>query len=151
MKHRISAGVIVEHEGRILMVHSVMPGRYDFWVAPGGGVQGLESLAEAACREAWEETGLTVTADRVGYIEELADETTRYCKFWHLGQWVGGTRSIDHPEAQAEGIVEAAWLSRTELEARTVYPTFLRDRYWADRQAGFPGVTHIALRRMETC
>ena len=149
MKHRISSGILVERDGRILMVHSVIPGRYDFWVAPGGGVQSLESLAEAACRETWEETGLTVSAGRVAYIEELADETTRYCKFWHLGQLVGGNPSIDHPEARAEGIVEAAWLSRHELAQRTVYPLFLRDRYWVDREAGFPGITHVALRAME--
>ncbi|SUX29680.1 NUDIX hydrolase [Chromobacterium vaccinii] len=34
MKHRIAAGVIVEHEDRILMVRHCKPGAYDFWVAP---------------------------------------------------------------------------------------------------------------------
>jgi N-acetylneuraminate synthase len=50
-------------------VRSVRPGRYDFWVAPGGGVEGLESLEDAARREAHEETGLDVTPERLLYIE----------------------------------------------------------------------------------
>lgn len=45
MTHRISAGAIVESDGRLLLVRHYRPGRYDFWVAPGGGVKGDESLA----------------------------------------------------------------------------------------------------------
>ncbi len=41
--HRISAGVIVQNEQKLLLVHHVIPGRYDFWVCPGGGVQADES------------------------------------------------------------------------------------------------------------
>jgi ADP-ribose pyrophosphatase YjhB (NUDIX family) len=60
MRQRLSAGVIVEHNDRILLVRHVRPGIYDFWVAPGGGVQGTETLSAAAEREACEESGLTV-------------------------------------------------------------------------------------------
>ncbi|WP_158677451.1 NUDIX domain-containing protein [Chromobacterium vaccinii] len=51
MKHRVEAGVIVEHEGRILMVRHCKPGAYDLWVAQGGGAIGDEPLADAARRE----------------------------------------------------------------------------------------------------
>ena len=44
MKHRISAGVIVEHEDKVLLVHHRKPGAYDFWVAPGGGAIGSEGV-----------------------------------------------------------------------------------------------------------
>jgi len=42
MKHRISVGVIVEQAERLLLVRHLKPGAYDFWVPPGGGVQGTE-------------------------------------------------------------------------------------------------------------
>jgi 8-oxo-dGTP diphosphatase len=157
MKLRLSAGVLVEHDGRILMVRSVRPGRYDFWVAPGGGVEGLESLEAAACREAFEETGLAVATQRLVYIEELADATTRYCKFWHLARLA---QPAPEPPplsalAQQEGIVDVAWLTQAELvhmQATTqVFPALLQGRFWTDRAAGFPGVVHLPLQRMTAC
>jgi len=48
---RISAGTIVEHEGRLLMVRHV---------TPGGGIKGSESYEGAAAREVCWETGLSV-------------------------------------------------------------------------------------------
>lgn len=148
LKHRISAGVIVEQDAHVLLVHCVQAARYDFWVAPGGGVQGCESLAEAAAREAFEETGLTVRPGRLVYIEELFDPGTRYCKFWHLGEAIGGDMDVSHAEAVAEGIVEVAWLSRADIAKRTVFPLLLNERFWADRDAGFTGVVSLPLRSM---
>lgn len=149
MRHRISAGVLIEDRGRLLLVRHVKPGAYDFWVAPGGGVQGLESLAEAAQREAREETGLEVKAGALAYIEELASPELRCCKFWFTGKVVGGTLSVEAPEAQSEGIIEVAWLSQEELEGVHVFPPVLVGRYWQDRERGFEAPVNLALRRME--
>lgn len=153
MKLRLSAGVLVEHDGRILMVRSVRPGRYDFWVAPGGGVEGLESLEDAARREAHEETGLDVAPERLLYIEELADAHTRTCKFWHLAKLTQAAPTLPPPSAlaQQEGIVEVAWLTQAELAQKQVFPTLLQGRYWTDRAAGFPGVVHLPLQHMTAC
>jgi 8-oxo-dGTP diphosphatase len=148
MKHRLSSGVIVEQEELILLAHCVKSGRYDFWVAPGGGVKGAESLLEAASRETMEETGLSIATDRLVYIEELIDPQTRHCKFWHLGRLLGGSIDVSHLEAVAEGVVEAAWLSRAEIQCREVYPPMLQGRYWQDRELGFPTVIQIPLRQM---
>jgi ADP-ribose pyrophosphatase YjhB (NUDIX family) len=42
MQHRISAGATAENDGRVLMVRHLREGHYDFWVCPGGGVNGLD-------------------------------------------------------------------------------------------------------------
>jgi 8-oxo-dGTP diphosphatase len=147
--YRISAGAIVEHEGRLLMVRHVRPGRYDFWVAPGGGVEGDERLEEAAAREVREETGLEVEVGRLLYIEDLVSPDCRYVKFWFAAQLLGGAFDLSHPQARAEHVADAAWLSPQDLAGKPVFPELLSDRYAADRAAGFPGIVRLPLRRME--
>jgi len=149
MQHRLSAGAIVEHEDRLLLVRHVRPGKYDFWVAPGGGVQDEEPLSAAAQREVREETGLEVIAGKLLYIEELFQPNLRICKFWYTGHLRGGELSVAAPEAQAEHITEAAWLSRAELQTKTVFPPVLLSRYWEDRGVEHAGLVHLGLREME--
>ncbi len=149
MNHRISAGVIVEQDNRVLLVRHKRPGVYDFWAAPGGGAQGSEELAQAACREVREETGLVVHPGPMLYIEEFHSPETRHCKFWFKGLQVSGALSTAAPEAVSEYIVEAAWLTRTELESRQVFPEVLVRQYWQDRQQGFAAPRYLGLRKME--
>lgn len=149
LAHRISAGAIVESDGRLLLVRHHRPGRYDFWVAPGGGVKRDESLEAAAAREVREETGLEVRVAKLLYIEELADANCRFVKFWYAASFVGGTIDTSHHEAVAEYIVQAAWLAPEELPGLIVFPPVLTGRYWSDRSAGFPGIVHLPLRQME--
>lgn len=148
MNHRISAGAIVEHEGRILLVRHRREGVYDFWVAPGGGVQGTESLADAAEREVREETGLHVVAEQLVYVEEFYQPDTRHCKFWFVARFVGGTPTVLAPEAVSEHIVEAGWYTQDQLPSLQLFPELLRTRYWQDRSAGFTGLQHVGLRAM---
>ena len=137
MNHRISAGALVEHEGRLLLVRHRKEGAYDFWVAPGGGIQGSESLVVAAEREVKEETGLVVRAERVLYVEEFHNPETRHCKFWLQATLVGGSISVEAPEATAEYIVAAAWHTEDQVRSLQVFPEILQARYWQDRKAGF--------------
>ena len=149
MQHRISAGVIVEQDERILLVRHLRPGRYDFWVAPGGGVQGHEQLPQAAAREAEEETGLVIEPSELLYIEEFTQPDIRHCKFWFRGHLRGGELCATGPDAVSEHIVEAAWLSRAELAGKKVFPPALVERYWSDRAKPFSGPSYLGLRSME--
>lgn len=149
MQHRIAAGVIVENEGRILLVRHRKPEAYDFWVAPGGGANAAEDLQAAARREVFEECGLRVEPLQLIYIEDLANPHTRECKFWFTGRLVGGTLGTGHSEAVAEHIVEAAWLARGEFEGKLVFPPMLQEDYWKDREHGFVGgPRYVGLRHM---
>ena len=148
MNHRISSGALVEHEGRLLLVRHRKEGEYDFWGAPGGGVQGSESLAAAAEREVREATGLSVVAERLVYVEEFHNPETRHCKFWFVAKFLGGTLTVEAPEAASEYIVEAGWHEQDQVMSLQVFPEALHGRYWQDRLAGFPGFHHLGLRQM---
>ena len=148
MKHRIAAGVIVEHDGRILLVRHCKPDAYDFWVAPGGGAEGGEDLLATARREVFEECGLHVEPLQVAYIEELLNPRTRECKVWFTGRLLGGSLTTASPAAAREHIVEAAWLGRSEFEGRTVFPPMLHTAYWQDKADGFAVPRDVGVRAM---
>lgn len=140
VQHRISAGAIVVRDGRVLMVRHCKPGAYDFWVCPGGGVQGAETLEQAAAREALEETGLHVQVGRLAYIEEFFSPETRFVKFWFLAECpecTAGTLDISHPDTVGEHIVEAAWRTPHDLQSGPVFPEFLPQRLFDDLQRGW--------------
>jgi ADP-ribose pyrophosphatase YjhB (NUDIX family) len=149
MNHRISAGALVVEDGRLLMVRHRKPGEYDFWVAPGGGVIGTESLAQAAEREVREETGLEVLLDELVYVEEFHSPDTRHCKFWFCASVAVGELSTHSAEATAEFIVEAAWHTEADLKDLQIFPEALRGRFWRDRERGFTGLQHLGQRAMQ--
>ena len=58
--HKVAAGVIVEHEGDVLLVRRSMTPRRGMWTFPAGFVEFDEDPADAAVRECREETGLEI-------------------------------------------------------------------------------------------
>jgi 8-oxo-dGTP diphosphatase len=148
MVHRISCGALVVREGKILLVRHVRPNRYDFWAAPGGGVEGSEELEAAAEREVLEETGLVVRASRLAYIDHLWNQTDRTVKFWFLADYVSGERNVSANPAEGEFIVAAEWFPLDTLPAGHVFPEPLRERFRDDLTIGFPAPIRLPLREL---
>ncbi len=59
-EHKVAAGAVVEHGGRVLLVRRRLGPRRGLWTLPGGFVDYGEEPAAAAVRECREETGLQV-------------------------------------------------------------------------------------------
>jgi 8-oxo-dGTP diphosphatase len=62
---KVAAAVLVEREGRILLVRRVNEPFRGLWTLPAGFIDAGEEPARAAERECLEETGLSVRAKRV--------------------------------------------------------------------------------------
>src|SRR5688572_16996063 len=120
MRHRISAGVIVDIEDRILLVRHLKPNTYDFWVAPGGGAEGTEDLRATVQREAREECGLEIEPLQIAYVEDLWSPEMRICKVWFIGRLTGGELTSSAPGAAAEYIVDAQFVARADLGSKVV-------------------------------
>lgn len=149
MKHRIAAGALVVNEQRVLLVRHCKPGAYDFWVAPGGGAEGVEDLHTTLQREVKEEAGLLVNPERIAYVEELLSPGIRECKIWFLARVLSGQLSTAAREAVREHIIDARFLARAEFDGRIVFPPVLAEAFWDDLAAGFPAPKYLGVREMQ--
>ncbi|MEO8289757.1 MAG: NUDIX hydrolase [Gaiellaceae bacterium] len=57
MEPRIRVSAVLRREGRTLLIRQEKPGR-EYWMLPGGGVNGGETLVQAVHRELLEECGI---------------------------------------------------------------------------------------------
>jgi ADP-ribose pyrophosphatase YjhB (NUDIX family) len=132
---RISAGAIVIHEDKILLVRYINSLGKSFLVGPGGGVNIDESTNQAAVREVREETGLEVSPLKILFVEDLLSRRHRITKIWFLCNLVGG-ELVKTQNAIKEGIIEVGWYRRDQLIDEIVYPTPLlkhnRDSFFKD-------------------
>ena len=62
---KVAAAVLIEQEGRVLLVRRGNEPFRGLWTLPAGFINGGEDPAEAAARECLEETGLNVRVTRV--------------------------------------------------------------------------------------
>ena len=76
--------LLLDAAGRVLLVRGSDPGRpgSSYWFTIGGGLDSGESVAAAAARELFEETGLRVDAEDLG--EPLVEDVT---DFPYDGTW----------------------------------------------------------------
>ncbi len=107
---KVAAAVLVEWDGRVLLVRRANEPFRGLWTLPAGFVNGGEDPAEAAARECLEETGLTVSIIRV--VDVIAgQEHERGADFIivYLAEVTGGELS---PADDADA---AEWFPRNAL------------------------------------
>lgn len=129
--------LIVDPAGRTLLLHGGDPARPEqrWWFTPGGGLDAEESLAEAAARELFEETGLRVAPAELGEpvfaeVAEFSYDGRQYRQdqaFFLLraAEWQIDTAGMNAEEQLT--ISEHRWWSATEIETSSeqIFPVGL--------------------------
>jgi len=124
--------VLIDGAERVLLFrHAESSGR-EFWATPGGGLEGSETLEQAARREAAEELGVRQVNLRelwggraefsIGTRQIVQEET-----FFLLdGHWIESGEDVEAVHRR-EGIRETRWWSLAEIETteELVFPSDL--------------------------
>ncbi|WP_157963968.1 NUDIX domain-containing protein [Actinocorallia populi] len=118
----IVSALIVSPEDEVLLIRQPKWG--DLWTPPGGHVEPGETLAEAALREAVEETGLEVALERLVHWGELIDPDGRsrpvHFVFFDFAFRARGRELTPDPSE----ISEARWVPFGELSRYEIVPDF---------------------------
>ncbi len=113
----VTVATVVVREGRLLMVEEQVGGKRVF-NQPAGHLEPDESLTEAALRETREETGWDVQLTAfIGAYQWKAAKTAA-SEGRHYLRFAFAAEPVAHDAARAldEGIVQALWMSPTELQ-----------------------------------
>jgi 8-oxo-dGTP diphosphatase len=113
----VGVGVIIIEGPRVVLVKRAHPPLQAEWSIPGGVLEVGELVREAAIREAYEETGLTVeTSDLLGvYDRVLRNSEQRVQYHYVLIDFL--CRRVAGDLAAASDAAEVHWFTREELPA----------------------------------
>lgn len=125
--------LLVDGEGRVLLMRFIPDDRPPLWCTPGGAVDPGETYAQAARRELWEEVGLDMDCG-----SEVAQRTCEFLTFERV-EVIADERyfrvDIDRHEVRAGALTEleqrvlagSRWFARHELAdwPETIYPADL--------------------------
>ena len=142
MEPRIRVSALLRWNDRILLCRQEKPGK-EYWLLPGGGVDGGETLTEALRRELGEELGIwdeLPLEGPIALVDSIAPKWTLATK--HVVHIIFGadvsTRSLEDVETKDAAVRGARLFSQTELEEIVLHPPIQRFlRRW---QPGDPAV-----------
>lgn len=126
----IRVGAIIMRDGKILMVGN---GRSDYLYSVGGRIKFGETAEEAVIREVWEETGVRMEVDRLGFVHEnyfVGDDPGRVGKliyeisFYFYMKVPDGFCPVSGSVTEDCSKEYLEWVAPDE--GRTIYPEFFR-------------------------
>jgi len=122
----VGVGVLIEKDGRYLLIRRAADPDKGMWSVPGGLVEVGEKVKDAAAREALEETGLRVEiVERLGVVDKIMrDDEGRVMYHFIIVQFMA--RIVKGEVRAMDDALEARWVRLSELPSYDITAS-LRD------------------------
>jgi len=122
----VGVGVLIEKDGRYLLIRRAADPDKGMWSVPGGLVEVGEKVKDAAAREALEETGLRVEiVERLGVVDKIMrDDEGRVMYHFIIVQFMA--RIVEGEVRAMDDALEARWVRLSELPSYDITAS-LRD------------------------
>lgn len=111
-------------------------------------MKGNESIFDCARRETYEETGLTIEAGPILYIQEFWQPDYHFIKFFILARSFKGKLTTKNREKDEHFLVDARWFSKIELQETTAFPEPIKDEFWKERLSEPVTARYIGLEKI---
>lgn len=109
-KAYIVAGVVIEKNGKFLLVQEKQPKCYGRWNLPAGKVEEGHSIEETAIKEAKEETGFDIELlEKIGIFQEKVEHPVAHS---FKAKIMSG--ELNFPRGE---LLDARWFSLQEIES----------------------------------
>lgn len=117
---RIAVGTVVFRKGAVLLVRRAKPPSEGLWAIPGGSVELGETLAQAAERELFEETGVRARAGRPCYAFDAVHRDAGGRVLYHYVVVDLRADYLSGDPRAGDDVLEARWVKPSELAGMDV-------------------------------
>lgn len=131
----VRAGAIVVHQGCLLLIHRIKKGLKEYYVFPGGTVEGGEEIQLAAIREVREETSIIVQPGRLMYYLQVTGDEKTPCgkeEYYFLCDYLQGVPqleagAIEWQRISQNNLYQPVWVPLDQITTLLIYPLEIRD------------------------
>lgn len=122
---QVAVGAIVFKDDKVLLVRRGQAPSKGLWAIPGGSVELGETLQEAAEREIFEESGLTIRANEPVFTFDLVERDEKERIRYHYVIVDLMADYVDGQPRPGDDVTEVRWISSQEMGKLEVSPKTL--------------------------